>query len=121
MPADFLARENICRCFVQRNTENVYVLSVIFADEARFVIDCIINIHNQHQWAEEDSHCAIHCVHQQQFSINVWAWIVSDYSVGPHRFTGNHYRDFLLHELSQLLECVPVSAEHECGTCIIVR
>jgi hypothetical protein len=43
-----------------------------------------------------------------QFNINVWTWIVGDCIVGPHvlphRLTGNHYRDFLLHDLSKLLE-----------------
>jgi hypothetical protein len=33
--------------------------------------------------------------------------------------TGNHYRDFLLHDLSKLLEGVPL-AERECGACKMV-
>jgi hypothetical protein len=44
----------------------------------------------------------------------VWVGIVGDYSIGPHilahRFTGNHYRDFLLHDLPKLLEDVPLAA-----------
>jgi hypothetical protein len=50
------------------------------------------------------------CRHQQRFSINVWLGIVCDYLVGPHvlphRFAGNRYRDFLLHDLPKLLEFV---------------
>jgi hypothetical protein len=38
---------------------------------------------------------------------------VGDCLVGPHvlphRLTGNHYRDFLLHDLSKILEDVPLA------------
>jgi hypothetical protein len=51
--------------------------------------------------------------HQQQFSINVWAGIVGDCLVGPHvmphRLSGNHYRDFLSHDLPKLLEDVELT------------
>jgi hypothetical protein len=59
MPADFSAQENFCWCFVQRNAEHFFVSSVLFSDEARFVTDGNINIHNQHQWAEESLHGVI--------------------------------------------------------------
>jgi hypothetical protein len=53
------------------------------------------------------------CTHQHQFSINMWAGIVGDYLLGmhvlPHRFTGNHYRDFLSYDLTKLLEDVPLT------------
>jgi hypothetical protein len=43
----------------------------------------------------------------------VWAGIVSDCLVGPHvfprRLTGNHYRDFLLHDLPKFPEDVPLA------------
>jgi hypothetical protein len=42
----------------------------------------------------------------------VWVWIVGDCLAGPHvlphRLTGSHYRDFLLHDLPKLLENVPL-------------
>jgi hypothetical protein len=48
--------------------------------------------------------------YQQNFSINMWAGIVSDCLVGlhvlPRRSTGNNYRDFLLQDLPKLLEAV---------------
>jgi hypothetical protein len=47
------------------------------------------------------------------FSINVWAGNVGDCLIGPrvlpHRLTASHYRDFLLHYLSELLEDVPLA------------
>jgi hypothetical protein len=45
---------------------------------ARFGRGSIINIHNEHQWAEENPHGVTHSMHQQKFSINVWAGIVGD-------------------------------------------
>jgi hypothetical protein len=33
---------------------------------------------------------------------------LADLHVLPHRFTGNHYRDFLLRDLPNLLEYVPL-------------
>jgi hypothetical protein len=53
MPADFPARKNFYRCFIQRSAEHFFVSSVLFADEAPFGTDDIINIHNKHHWAEE--------------------------------------------------------------------
>jgi hypothetical protein len=50
--------------------------------------------------------------HQQRFSTNMWAGIVGeclvDPHVLPHRLAGNHYRDFLLHDLPELQESVPL-------------
>jgi hypothetical protein len=47
-------------------------------------------------------------------SINVCAGIVGYCFVGPHDlphwFTGKHYRDFLIYDLSKLVEDVPLAA-----------
>jgi hypothetical protein len=48
IPADFPARENLCWWFVQRSAEHIFISSVLLTDEARFVRDGIISIHNQH-------------------------------------------------------------------------
>jgi hypothetical protein len=108
MPADFPWRENFCRCLVQRSAEHFFVPLVLFTEAARFGRG-VINIHNQHQWAEENPHGSIHSRRKQQFSINVWAGIVGGYLVGPHvlphRLVGNH----ILHDLPQLLEDVPLA------------
>jgi hypothetical protein len=60
MPSDFKARDKFCRRFVQRNDEHFFDSSVLFTDLARLSIDGTINIHNQHQWAEESLHSVIH-------------------------------------------------------------
>jgi hypothetical protein len=57
------------------------------------------------------------CRHEQQFSIVVCTGITGRYLTGlhvlPHLVTGNHYRDFNLHDLPNPLECHWLS-EHEC-------
>jgi hypothetical protein len=53
MPVDFPVRENFCLCSAQRRAEHSFVSSVLFADRAPFGTEYIINIHNQHQRAEE--------------------------------------------------------------------
>jgi hypothetical protein len=114
MPSDFPARVDFCRCFLfQRSAEHFFVSLLLSTDEPRFGRDGIMNIYNQHQWAEENPHFVIHPRHQQPFTINVWAGIVGDYLVGPHvlphRPRGNHYREFLLYDLPKLLEDVPLA------------
>jgi hypothetical protein len=63
-------------------------------------------------WAEKN-HGVIHSVHQQQFSINILAGTVGDCLVGLHvllhQLMGNHCQNFLLHDLSKLLEDVPLA------------
>jgi hypothetical protein len=113
MPADFPAQEKFCRCFVQRSAEHFFASSVLFTNEARFDRDSIINIYKLHQWAEENPYGLIHSRLQQQFSINMCSGFGGDCLVGPHilklRLTGNHYRDFLLHDIPKLLEYVPLA------------
>jgi hypothetical protein len=75
--------------------------------------DGIINIHKQNPWTEDFSHGVIHSGHQQQFSINVRAGIFGDCLLGPRilplRLIDNYYRGFLLHDLSKLLDYVPIA------------
>jgi hypothetical protein len=53
------------------------------------------------------------CRDLQQFNINMWTGIIGDCVIAPqvlpHRLTGNHYPDFLSHDLPKLLEDVPVA------------
>jgi hypothetical protein len=65
MLAKFPARKNFCRCLVQRRAEHLLPLSVFLTDEIRLGRDGIVNIHNQHQGAEDDPHGVIHSRHQQ--------------------------------------------------------
>jgi hypothetical protein len=88
-----------------------YIISALY-NEARFCRGRIISIHNQHQWAEENPDGVVHSRRPQQLNIIVWAGIVRECLVGPHvlsyQLTGNHCRDFVLHDLPKLLEDVPL-------------
>ena len=54
---------------------------------------------------------------QRQFSINVWAGIVSDRIIGPfvlrHRVNGPGYLNFLCDSLPELSEDVPLAIRRE--------
>jgi len=73
---------------------------VLFTKEADLDGDGITNVHNIHQWTEEDPLRKIHVRHKHHFRINVWAGTMGACVVGPHvlpqRLTGNVYRNFLL-------------------------
>jgi hypothetical protein len=75
-PADFQAWENVFLMFCSSNCGNSFISSVLIWEEAHFIKDGIINIHNQHQLAEENPHGVIHSRQEQHFSINVWTEIV---------------------------------------------
>jgi hypothetical protein len=55
--------------------------------------------------------------HQHQFSINIWAGIVSDHLLGPHmlptHLTGNDYLQFLREKLPVELEDVPLTVQQK--------
>jgi hypothetical protein len=96
--------------FYSTISEYFTISSMLFTDEARFSTYGIINVHNQHQWAEENPHGVIHSELQHQLSIIVWAGTVGNCFVGPqvlpHRLTDNYYRNFLFHDLPKLLKDV---------------
>jgi hypothetical protein len=75
MPVDFPRRENYSLCPVQRSDEHFYVSSALFKDEERFDSDGVHNIHNQHQWPEDNSHYVIHS-RNPHFKINTGGGIV---------------------------------------------
>jgi hypothetical protein len=124
--ADFPVRENLYWCFVQRSVENVFVSSVLFTDEAHFGSDGIINIRNQHQWAEEKSPGVIHSRHQHQLSISVWAGIVECRPFGRPACFVNNGLQATITEISSYMICQSYwkmyhwQSEPECGTCMMV-
>jgi hypothetical protein len=72
MPADFPVQQNFCHRFCSTKCEHFFATSVLFIYDAHCSRNGIINIHNQHLWAEENPHGVIYSRHQQQFSINMW-------------------------------------------------
>lgn len=50
----------------------------MYTDESTFTQDGIINIHNEHIWAEENPHGTIDRGYQRRFSINVWGGLIDN-------------------------------------------
>ena len=73
----------------------------------------VINLHNMHQWAEENPGTRIVRGYQHQFSMNIWCDIVGKYLIGPHvlppRLSGHVYREFFEGELPALLQDVALA------------
>ncbi|EZA62845.1 hypothetical protein X777_01160 [Ooceraea biroi] len=93
--------------------EILILASIVFTDESTVTQDGIINLHNDHHWAEDNPHDIVQSKHQQQLSINMWAGIIGDNLIGPFvlpaRLTGELYCNFLRENLNELLEEVPLN------------
>jgi len=115
---DYLPRLNFCEWFVRQVIENpAFALLILFTDESCFTRDGIINVHNQHVWAEENPHAIVVTNNQRQFSVNVWAGMIGNHLLGPyffpHRLTGERYLEFLQRELAILLEDIPLNVRRK--------
>ncbi|KAJ4436028.1 hypothetical protein ANN_18654 [Periplaneta americana] len=85
-PADYPARVRFCQWFLQQCGVNPnFPALVLFTDEAQFTRDGITNFHNQHVWAYENPRATVPSHHQVRFSLNMWAGIIGDRLVGPHK------------------------------------
>lgn len=86
---------------------------ISFTDEASFTRSGVVNLHNEHVYADENPHAIKVNHHQHQFKINVWAGIIDRYLIGPvvlpHRLNGNIHLNFLQNTLPLLLEDLPIS------------
>lgn len=61
-----------------------FLSRMLVMDEACFTWNGILNIHNQHTWADENPHCFQETRFQQQFSICVWVGIIGNLLLGPY-------------------------------------
>lgn len=113
-PGDRERRLEFCRCFLNlRQSGNAnFGWNVLFTDESEFTRNGINNLHNRHLWDIENPYGSIEARHQQRFSLNVWGGIIGNFLFGPvflpSRLNGIAYHNFLVHELPQVLEDVPI-------------
>lgn len=112
-PNDYGPRREFCQWLLQKLRRFPDFSShILFTDEASFSKDGYVNFHNEHEWMEENPHSVIQARHQIRFSINVWAGILGDRLIGPfilpNRLNGQDYYNFLVSDLLELLEDVPV-------------
>lgn len=110
--ADYPARLNFCYWFLQQSADQAFAVTVLYTDEATFTKDGVTNLHNNHNWADENPHAISFRNHQVRFKVNVWVGIIGDTLVGPHflppALNGANYRHFLENELPLLMEDVPL-------------
>jgi hypothetical protein len=84
----------LAKCFV--NTQ--FVANILFADEAGFTRNGIVNFNNAHVWVDDNPHATVASRHEHRFSINVWVGILGDELLGAAvlliRLTGAVYHCF---------------------------
>ena len=95
-------------------TDPLFLAKVLFSDMPSFKREGNFNSHDDHMWAEENSHTMRRCVAQTGFSVNAWASFMSNHLIGPHLLsfplTGRNYLLFLQRVLPQLLGDEQISA-----------
>lgn len=90
-----------------------YIKKILWTDEATFTRDGITNFHNLHEWSHENPHKKREGKFQERFKVNVWAGILHKNLIGPFilpdNLNANNYLEFLVNELPNLLEDVPLN------------
>src|SRR5678816_1393934 len=111
LPRDYAPRVVICQWFLNKCIDPNFLTKVLFTDEAHFTRTAIVNVHNEHIWADENPHAIKQNRSQHQLSVNIWAGILHDHVLIfelPPRLNGIIYLNFLKHELRTLFDDVPL-------------
>lgn len=110
LPQDLEPRMIFCNFILNQNV--FFHRSILFTDEACFTRRGITNLHNSHEYSNQNPHITITHHYQREFKINVWAGILGRYLVGPvilpNRLNGASYLLFLQNTLPELLEDLPL-------------
>lgn len=111
-PEDYAPRLEFAEWYLDRQRRSpAFASNILWTDEACFARDGFFNVHNSHIWSDENPHAVEQVRSQWQFSVNVWAGLVSNYVIGPYllpaRLTGEAYATFIEDVLPELLEDVP--------------
>lgn len=110
---DKIRRFNFCEWFIRMCIQqpDLFPRFLCFSDECTFYEDGSFNRHNNHFWAVENPHWTRVTHRQRRWSVNVWAAVVGDYTIGPIFIEGNvngaTYLEFIEQQLDALLQVVP--------------
>ena len=101
-------RVRFCRWFLQSvHNDQHFINKILWSDESMFTQTGILNLHNLHEWRDENPHLIRKRSHQRRWSINVWAGLLNNNVIGPHilpnRHNSNHYSNTYLQFLSENL------------------
>lgn len=66
---------------------------ILFTDECTSHRNGFVNKHNYHYYVMENPHLIHLYYFQQQWSLNVWGCILSNYVIGPHVLEGHVNRE----------------------------
>ncbi|CAK1600423.1 unnamed protein product [Parnassius mnemosyne] len=117
---DYVGRSVFCSWLLrQRRLVPKFCDRILWTDEANFNRTGITNFRNLHLWMpEEKNPLAVRpASFQIEFSINVWAGMISDYLIGPFilpsRLTGPAYLTFLQEELPDLMSDVDLQTKRK--------
>lgn len=118
LPGDTLPRLQFCRWFRNiHNDDNNFISRILFTDESCFTRKGVLNLHNLHNWSDENPHAIVKDHFQRQFSINIWAGIVGSCFIGPvelpPRLNGEQYLNFLQNSLPELFEDIPLNVRRD--------
>ena len=113
MPHDKISRKAFCRWLLQQHANDAeFLLKILWTDERKFTRDGMFNVHNVHNWQNENPHSILETHFQIRWNVNVWAGIIGHLIIGPYFFEGivtsAAYFDFLQNKLPELLEDVPL-------------
>lgn len=113
-PLDYPLRVDFSQEILARTqVEPDFPAIVLFTDESCFTRDGIYNTRNFHVWSRVNPHASRIQGNQHRFSVNLWAGVIGDHLIGPHRLparlNGATYLEFLQESLPALLERVPLN------------
>ena len=75
-PADFVPHAIFCAWFLHQCVNNPeFPRCIIFADEAHFTREAVLNCRNSHIWCDANPYATQPYGFQQRFDISVWAGI----------------------------------------------
>lgn len=115
---DFDVRFNFSIWFQGEREEDYYFpYNILWTDEATFSSNGVVNSQNCRWWAQVNPHFTIECKDQYSFKTNVFCGILNNKVIGPFFFrqnlTGERYLHFLQHELSEVLDEMPLCVRNK--------
>ena len=98
----------------QQNTDNSFLVHILWAYEACFTRDAVFNHHNRNMWFQVISYAIQEQTHLERWSVNVLVGIFGDRLLGPYllpeRLSGQSYLVFLNDFLTEFLDGIPLAA-----------
>jgi hypothetical protein len=122
LSGDYERRLNFGTWLLEIDAQNfTFIERILFAVEANFSRNRVVNLRNIHYWAPNNPH-VIRVIHNQHlFSLNVWVRIFGNSLMSPlilpNRLNGNDYLNFLENEITNILDDLPFKSEEMYRIC----